>query len=128
MAPVPLVVLLDGECALCNRAAVWFARRNQAERLIFATNGGSVARMVGEPPGGDQSTIVVWQGSRRLVRSEAILAMLASLGGGWGWVARLGTFSPRFLRDALYDQVARRRHLFGAPSACTLLSPHHLAE
>ena len=47
----PLIVLIDGDCALCDATAVWFARRNSAHRLIFATNTGVVARVAGEPPG-----------------------------------------------------------------------------
>lgn len=128
MPEVPLVVLIDGQCALCNASAVWFTRRNQRGQLIFATNRGPTARVVGEPPGGDSGTIVVWLGSRRLVRSSAVLAMLAALGGGWAWVAGLGRLCPRFLRDIFYDQIAQRRHRFGRAQACTLLSPTDLAE
>jgi predicted DCC family thiol-disulfide oxidoreductase YuxK len=30
--------------------------------------------------------------------------------------------------DCAYDQVARRRHRFAGPAACTRLSPYDLAE
>ena len=128
MPAVPLIVLIDGECALCNGSAAWFARRNTAGRLIFATNRGVVARVAGEPPGGDPDTIVVWDGSRRLVRSAAVRAMLSSLGGGWAGLAILGGCVPVAWLDFVYDQVARRRHRFAGPAACTRLSPYDLAE
>ena len=128
MQEVPLVVLIDGSCALCNGTTAWLSRRDGAGRLLFATNGGEVARIAGEPPGGDPDTIVVWEGSRRHVRSTAILTLLRSLGGGWRLLAVLASVCPASLRDRFYDQVARRRHRFAGPSACTRLSPSALAE
>lgn len=123
-----LIVLIDGECALCNGSAAWFARRNAEGRLLFATNRGEVARVAGEPPGGDPDTIVVWDGSRRLVRSAAVRAMLAALGGGWALLGGVAGWLPVRWLDFAYDQVARRRHRFAGPVACTRLSPYDLAE
>ena len=128
MRKVPLVVLIDGTCALCNGTVAWLARRDVSGAMIFATNRGEAARIAGEPPGGDPDTLVVWDGSRRLVRSDAVLALLRTLGCGWQLLARLAGFCPVSLRDFFYDQVARRRHRFTGPAACTRLSPHGLAE
>ena len=128
MQDSPLVVLIDGTCAMCNGTAIWLARRNASGRMIFATNRGVTARIAGEPPGGDAETIVVWAGARRLSRSTAILALLGALGGGWGVLAGLARLCPLSVRDFLYDQVARRRHRFAGPPACTRLSPYDLAE
>ena len=128
MRKAPLVVLIDGTCALCNGTAAWLARRNVDGAMIFATNRGEVARIAGEPPGGDVGTIVVWDGSRRLVRSAAVLVLLGALGGGWRLLSRLARFCPASLRDFIYDQVARRRHRFAGLAACTRLSPSDLAE
>ena len=127
MRKTPLVVLIDGSCALCNGTAAWLACRDVTGAMVFATNQGEVARIAGEPAGGDMGTIVVWDGSRRLVRSAAVLALLRTL-GGWRLLAWLACLCPGTLRDFLYDQVARRRHRFTGPAACTRLSPHHLAE
>lgn len=128
MRKVPLVVLIDGTCALCNGTVAWLARRDVSGGMIFATNRGESARIAGEPPGGDPDTLVVWEGSRRWVRSDAVLILLRTLGGGWRLLASLAWFCPVTLRDFVYDQVARRRHRFTGPAACTRLSPHALAE
>ena len=128
MRETPLLVLIDGTCALCNGTAAWLARRNVDGAMLFATNQGEVARIAGEPPGGDMGTIVVWDGSRRLVRSAAVLLLLRTLGGGWRWLAAAARLCPGAWRDFVYDQVARRRHRFAGPSSCTRLSPHDLAE
>ena len=128
MPAVPLIVLIDGECALCNGSAVWLARRNAAGRLIFATNRGVAARVAGEPPGGDPDTIVVWDGSRRLVRSQAVRAMLAAVGGGWAALAAVAGCLPVAWLYFAYDQAARRRHRLAGQATCTRLSPYDLAE
>ncbi len=128
MRKTPLLVLIDGTCALCNGTAAWLARRNVDGAMLFATNQGEVARIAGEPPGGDMGTIVVWDGSRRLVRSDAVLLLLRTLGGGWRLLAAAARLCPGVWRDFLYDQVARRRHRFAGPAACTRLSPSDLAE
>ena len=129
MPLAPLIVLIDGDCPICHSTAIWFARRDPAARMIFAANQGVVARIAGEPAGGDTRTLVVWDGSRRLVRSGAALAMLRSLGGGWALAARGLAWIPVGWRDAFYDFIARhRRRLPGQAAACTLLSPRHLAE
>ena len=128
MRKTPLVVLIDGSCAMCNGAAAWLARRDVAGAMIFATNQGEVARIAGEPPGGDMGTIVVWDGSRRLVRSAAVLVLLRALGGGWRLLAWLACLCPSALRNFLYDQVACHRHRFAGLASCKRLSPYHLAE
>lgn len=128
MEAVPVIVLIDGDCALCNRTAQWFSARDSQGAMVFATNTGESARILGEPPGGDNRTVVVWVGSQRLVRSAAVLRMLQLLGGGWGFLAWTVGWVPAFWADGIYDFIACRRHWFGRPPACTLLSPEHLAD
>lgn len=128
MEPNPIIVLIDGECAMCNRTALWFSVRDHRGAMLFAANTGEAARVCGEPLGGDQRTVVVWSGSRRLVRSAAIAAMLARLGGIWSLAAKLITCVPRAWADWAYDCVARRRHRLGGAPACALLNPWHQAD
>ena len=61
------------------------------------------------------------------VRSDAALAMLQYLGGGWGVLAALVRLVPGSLRDALYDAVARRRFALAA-RACLLPRPDERAR
>ncbi|PAW85954.1 MAG: hypothetical protein B9S29_00655 [Opitutia bacterium Tous-C2FEB] len=128
MEAIPIIVLIDGDCALCNRTAQWFAARDARGTMVFAPNNGETARILGEPRGGDQGTVVVWVGSQRLVRSTAVFRMMRCLGGAWGLLARSMGWVPGRWADAVYGLVAQRRHWFGRPAACTLLSPQHLAD
>lgn len=109
MRPTELIVLYDSDCGLCNRSALWLANRDQEGRLLMAPNVGVTARLLGEPPGGEDAGIVVWEGARRLVGVPAIARALRELGGAWplaGWL--LGAL-PRLLTQTIYATVARRR-------------------
>jgi predicted DCC family thiol-disulfide oxidoreductase YuxK len=58
---------------------------------------------------------------RVLVRSDAALEVMRYLGGGWSFVAAIGGLVPRFLRNGIYDLVARHRHELGRDAATCLL-------
>ena len=55
----------------------------------------------------------------RTFKSDAALTVLSSL-PGWGW-ARALRLVPKFLRDAVYNLVARNRYrIFGKYDECFL--------
>ena len=128
MSISPAIVLIDGDCTLCNRTMIWFSARNQSKNFIFAKNTGEVARILGEPAGGDNSTVVVWVGSRRLVRSAAVIYLLSKSDGLWPWLGQSLKIIPRVIRDFFYDLVARSRHRLNLPQVCPCLSHDDLAE
>lgn len=128
MSISPAIVLIDGDCTLCNRTMIWFSARNQSKHFIFAKNAGEVARILGEPPGGDNDTVVVWVGSRRLVRSAAVIYLLSKSDGLWPGVGLSLKIIPRVIRDFFYDWVARLRHRLNLSKVCPCLSHDDLAE
>ncbi len=128
MSISPAIILIDGDCTLCNRTMIWFSARNQSKHFIFAKNTGEVARILGEPAGGDNSTVVVWVGSRRLVRSAAVIYLLSKSDGLWPWLGLSLKIIPRVIRDFFYDLVARSRHRLNLPQVCPCLSHDDLAE
>jgi predicted DCC family thiol-disulfide oxidoreductase YuxK len=83
---------------------------------------------MGEPFGGDNGTVVVWVGSRRLVQSEAVIYLLSKSDGLWPWVGRSLKIIPRAVRNFFYDLVARSRHRLNLSKVCPCLSHDDLAE
>jgi predicted DCC family thiol-disulfide oxidoreductase YuxK len=70
---------------------------------------------------------VVWHapgsGARReqvLLRSAAAIAALRYLGGPWAMLGAVLAVTPRFVRDALYDALARHRHRMPGLDACVV--------
>jgi predicted DCC family thiol-disulfide oxidoreductase YuxK len=67
-------------------------------------------------------------GERLLTRSAAALRVAKYLGGAWRLAAVAGLI-PGFLRDALYDMVARHRHqLTRGGQQCLVPSPEQRAR
>lgn len=128
-APVPAaptVVLFDGLCGLCSGFVRFALRRDRRAALRFAPlQGPAAARLLeGEPAGADdRSTVVVVVSpgtpeQRLLRRSAATLYVCEELGGAWRLAALL-LLVPAFVRDFVYDRVARARHrLSGRLDAC----------
>lgn len=89
-------VLIDGGCALCNGFARFVEARDRSGLFEFL-------------PGDNPSTVILIENGRMYTRSSAALRILGRLGFPWSWVARLGSLLPLVVRDAIYDQIARRR-------------------
>jgi len=133
----PAWVLYDGTCGLCDRTVRWLLARDRAGALRFATlegaTGGAVrARHPGLPPA-DETIVLVEAperpGERVRLRSDAVLAALARLGGGWRLASSSLRLVPRPLRDAAYRFVARRRtRWFGRLAACRVPTPAERAR
>ena len=126
------VLLYDGSCGLCARSVQFVLRHERAShRLRFATlQGPHGIRALAAQPSLAGVDSVVWlersgDGTERaLVRSDAVLAVLDYLGGGWRWLARVGRLVPRLSRDMLYRVVAGHRYrVFGRDGSCLLPTP-----
>lgn len=127
----PAVIFYDGVCAFCDRTVRFVLGRDPHGRFQFAPlqSDYAVATLArhGRDPGDLDTVILLLDAGtareRLLVKSDAILAILRGLGGGWAAFGILG-WLPRALRDAAYDAFARRRyHWFGRFDACPLPSP-----
>ena len=126
------VLLYDGDCGVCARSVQFVLRHESVHPapLNFATLSGAFAAALHESfPHLAHVDSVLWyepaaagRAPRVLVRSDAALRVLEHVGGMWRVLAWLGGLTPRPVRDALYDAVARRRKQISA-SACIVPSP-----
>lgn len=123
------IVVFDGECALCNGFVAWLIRHDKRGAFRIAGSNGEVGRAVVAAAGLEDamtaSTIVVWDGTRGLVRSDALLAIARHL--GWPWrAAGVARLLPRSWRDAAYAQVAKRRARLDAEDPACGVPPAEL--
>jgi predicted DCC family thiol-disulfide oxidoreductase YuxK len=127
MNPHP-IVLFDGQCGLCARSVQFIARRDRRGVFRFAPLQGATAaqecaRLGIARPEGEPDTMIVIDGERALVRSDAALAVTSRLGTPWRLLT-IARIIPRPLRDAAYRWIARNRHRwFGGADSCPLPSP-----
>lgn len=127
------IVLYDGVCGLCNRLVQFILKRDVDGRFRFASLQSGFAETVLKRHGADSHDLDTFYvvidheqpGERVLMRSDAILHVVKTLGGIWT-LAGVGRLLPRVLRDWMYGVVARNRYrVFGKHESCMLPEPKH---
>ncbi len=126
--PQPLY-FFDGYCVLCSGFADFCLKHDGDGRLRFATTqsllGQDVVQALGLPPGTLDRTILLLEDDRAFLRSSAALRSLRHL-KGWPRCLEPLRAIPAFVRDPIYDLVARNRYRwFGTPAK---LSPADAAN
>ena len=114
------ILFFDGECGLCDGFAAFLVRADRNRIFRLAPLDGKTARALLPESGENWETLVLLEGERLSVRSDAVIRTLGRLGGLWKATVLL-RLVPRPLRDAGYDFIARhRRKWFPAPAICIL--------
>ena len=122
------LVLFDGVCKLCNGWVKFLIRHDSQQRFRLAsvqsTQGQALLAWLGLPT--EQfDTMAYIEDGELLVRSDALLRILAQLPGPWRFLALLRVI-PRPVRDWCYDRIALNRYrLFGRYDSCLLPDADH---
>ncbi len=123
---LPPVVLFDGVCKLCNRSVNFILRIDRKGRLKFASLQSNYGRTILTTHGrhtDPMDTMMLLEGNRLSTKSTALIRMAHYMGGVWP-LAKLTLIIPRFMRDALYDVLARNRYsYYGKYDTCPLPDP-----
>jgi predicted DCC family thiol-disulfide oxidoreductase YuxK len=122
------IVFYDGLCGLCNGLNQFLLKRDKHDHFRFASLQSKFANSVLQRHGVsalDLDTVYVVldyekANERLLARSDAILHVLRQLGGVWS-VFQLVRVIPKFLRNGVYNVVARNRYrMFGKYDTCLM--------
>lgn len=119
------IIMFDGVCNLCNRMVQFIIRHDPYARFYFVSlqseNGRLLLKQAGVPATKFNSVVYLNE-ERYFLRSTAILHILRDLGGGWR-LLYIFMAVPRFIRDAVYDTVARMRYrIWGKRPECIIPS------
>jgi len=122
------IVFFDGVCGLCNGFVDRLVRWDRRHVLRFATlQGTTAATQLPAQHTEALSTIVYFDGEHLYTRSTAALRIVMRMGGAWK-LAGIFLILPRFLRDGVYNWVARNRYQwFGKRDSCRLPSAEERA-
>ncbi len=123
------VVFYDGDCGFCNRSVQFILDHEKTAEIQFCALQSNSAiqffesNQFGKP---DLSTFYFWNGYELLNRSSGALAVVGYLKFPYR-LAVVFKIVPRFIRDAVYNAIAKRRHrLF--PKNCVVLSEEQKAR
>lgn len=115
------VIVFDGVCVLCNGWVRFLLRHDRAARYRFAamqSAPGSALLSAHGLDAADPSSFLLLEGAHAFTQADAILRVLAGLGGAWR-AAHLVRVLPRRVRDAAYRLLARNRYRwFGRHAQC----------
>ena len=117
------VVLFDGVCNLCNGVVQYVLKRDKQDRFKFASLQSDFGQKVLKEQGYSQSefkTFLLLEEGRLYSKSDAALRLFSSFSGVW-FLLKVFYLIPRFLRDAVYDFISKRRYKwFGKQDSCML--------
>lgn len=120
------LILFDGVCNLCNNSVQFIIKRDKKNRFLFASlqgrTGQEYLHRFGLPENTFNSFLLVEDGTC-YTRSTAALRIARSLSGLWP-LLYAGIVIPRFIRDAVYNLIARNRYKwFGKKEECWVPTP-----
>lgn len=116
-----MIVFFDGVCNLCQGSVRYLIKHDKKGVLKFASLQGNYAKdFVNETEIQSMQSILFFDGKMLYKKSTAVLKLSRFLGGRHQ-VLLLGYILPRFVRDWLYNIVAKNRYRwFGKKDQCML--------
>jgi predicted DCC family thiol-disulfide oxidoreductase YuxK len=114
------LILFDGDCVLCSRAAHFVHKRDPAQLFKFvaiqSSYGRALAARFDIDAASPETNVAIADGVAHF-KADAALAVLARL-PHWRWT-RIARTLPRAFRNWLYDRIARNRYaIFGRRERC----------
>jgi len=107
-------LLYDGNCGLCNKTVQIVMKNDSKKSILFVAQqsdeGKQILKQHGlDTPDFDSFVFVV--DNQAFIRSEACIELCKYLGGIWK-MGLIFKFLPKFLRDSVYNFIAKNRLLF----------------
>ncbi len=120
------IILFDGICNLCNQSIQAVIKRDSKKMFIFASlqseAGAKLLSQYGAMDSNIDSVVLVHAGEI-YIKSDAVLEIIRILGGPYTLILGFQII-PRFIRDFIYDWIARNRYgWFGKREACMIPTP-----
>lgn len=120
------VILFDGVCNLCNGFVQFIIKRDAEGKFRFASLQSDYAKnqlSSTEINKTNLNTVVLIYQNKIYTKSTAALKIAKLLNNGWTLLYPL-IFLPKFLRDGVYNLIAKNRYKwFGKQESCMLPSP-----
>jgi predicted DCC family thiol-disulfide oxidoreductase YuxK len=120
------IVLFDGVCNFCNYWTNFAIKKDKHKKLRFALLQSDAAKQLLaqfniNPE--QLSSVIFFDKGKIYTQSSAALRICKYLDGGWKLFYGF-TIIPKFLRDPIYNLIARNRYKwFGKKESCMIPTP-----
>lgn len=114
------IILFDGDCNFCTGWVLWVIKHDRKNRYRFSASQLHVAQNLlnGFNNKSDDESVVLISGNNIYQKSDAALRIVSGLGGIFKLAYLLFIF-PKFVRNFVYDFIAKRRYKwFGKREQC----------
>lgn len=115
------IIFFDGYCNLCNNAVDFIISRNSSKNLYYASLQSDIAKTYLLDEFKDKNwpdSIILYDKGKVFIKSTAALKLARDLRGFWP-LAGLFLIVPKFIRDWVYDFIAKHRYKwFGKKETC----------
>ena len=119
------IILFDGVCNFCNASINFVIDRDVERRFRFASLQSDTGQRIlkkNRRSVSDFDTVLLVREGRVYEKSTAALEIARYL-RGWTWLYTF-RFIPRFIRDAVYNLIAKNRYrIFGKSESCRIPTP-----
>jgi predicted DCC family thiol-disulfide oxidoreductase YuxK len=119
------VLFFDGVCNLCNASVQRVIKADPQAIFRFAALQSDTAKvLLADTPlrAADLKSVILWHRGKYYTQSDAILETARLLGGAWQ-LLYLFKVVPQWIRNPIYDWIARNRYRwFGQQATCMVPS------
>lgn len=120
------IILFDGVCNLCNGSVTFVIKRDSKNRFKYAALQSEAGQALIQKHHIDTEktdSIILIDNDKAYIKSTAALRIAKNLSGGWP-LLYVFIIVPTFLRNWVYDWVARNRYTwFGKKESCMIPTP-----
>ena len=128
------IIFFDGYCNLCNHTVDFILLRDKLKIFSFGSLQSNIALKLLSKYGypldkiKNLDNVVYLRNGKLKIKSEAVLSILFDLRGIYR-ISYIFYLFPKFLRDFLYDYIARKRYKwFGKRNICRIPTPEELSR
>ncbi|MCC6288665.1 MAG: thiol-disulfide oxidoreductase DCC family protein [Chitinophagaceae bacterium] len=120
------IILFDGVCNLCNSSIQFVLKKDKKKQFYFTSlqsNAGQQLLKQYQLSPNKFDSFVLIENNKAYTRSTAALRVVKKLSGLWP-LLYIFIIIPPFIRNTVYDWVARNRYKwFGKSESCMLPTP-----
>ena len=122
------IVLFDGVCNLCNSTILFLIKHDTNRNLHFAAtqteSGKNLMRQYNILD--EEKSVFFIKDGIVFSKSNAVIEIAKQI-TGWPHVFKFGLLFPAFIRDGVYNLIAKNRYaLMGTRDSCSVPSKDHI--